>query len=278
MKLLRFRDGRKTRIGIKDGDEVLPVDYHRSMKRLVARFNSSLNEIEDIVQEQKGIPLEEVNILPPISRPGKIVCLGRNYAAHAEESGMSVPDEPIIFPKASSAVAGQGDVIIHHDICERVDHEVELAVIISDFATRTPKEEFLGKIFGYTILNDVSAREMQKRDIDARNPWFRSKSLDTFCPFGPWLTTRDEIGNPQDLELECRVNSQVRQKANTGDMIFPIDELVEFISRHMTLEPGDVISTGTPEGISPIVPGDVVECEVEGLDVLTNEVVEDRRS
>jgi 2-keto-4-pentenoate hydratase/2-oxohepta-3-ene-1,7-dioic acid hydratase in catechol pathway len=188
---------------------------------------------------------------------------------------MSVPDEPIIFPKASSAVIGQGDPIVHHRICKRVDHEVELAVVIGERTWRAPRDGALEHVFGYTVLNDVSAREMQKVDIGLRNPWFRSKSLDTFCPLGPWIVTRDEIEDPQSLGLECRVNSEIRQHGNTRDMIFPVEELIEFISMHMTLEPGDIISTGTPEGISAILPDDLVECEVEGIGLLSNPVIAD---
>ena len=225
-------------------------------------------------RQEAKILAESVQLLPPVT-PGKIVCVGRNYAAHAAESGMSVPDEPIIFPKASSSVIGTGDAIVHHSICSRVDHEVELAVVMGSNAWKTSRKVAREKVFGYTVLNDVSARNMQIKDIGLSNPWFRSKSLDTFCPMGPWIVTRDEVDDPQELDLECRVNGEIRQRGNTRDMIFPVDELIEFISTHMTLEPGDIISTGTPEGISAILPGDVVECQVQGIGTISNPVVPD---
>lgn len=277
MKLVRYEFENRVALGVEEDGTITRVDLKPDMKKLIAKYSSVADGPGELSKKETKdrIPTGDVNILAPIRRPGKIVCLGRNYAAHAEESGMSVPDEPIIFPKASSAVIGQGDAIVHHKICKRVDHEVELAVIIGDRAWKTPRSEALGKVFGYTVLNDVSAREMQIKDLGLRNPWFRSKSLDTFCPTGPWIVTRDEVGDPQKISLECRVNSEIRQKGDTRDMIFPVDELVEFISMHMTLEPGDIISTGTPEGISAIVPGDVVECEVEGVGRLYNPVVDD---
>ena len=156
-----------------------------------------------------------------------------------------------------------------------MDHEVELAVVIGERAIRTPRDLAIGKIFGYTVLNDVSAREMQKKDIELRNPWFRSKSLDTFCPLGPWIVTRDEVSDPQVLDLECRVNSETRQRGNTRDMIFPVVDLIEFISSHMTLHPGDIILTGTPAGVAVatgkfLEPGDKIECNITGLGALTN--------
>ncbi len=278
MRLVRFEHDGRTFLGLEEDETIVRLNVEPDMCKLIAGYADRMGEL-GIIASQAGpeshVPAEEVRVLAPIMRPGKIVCLGRNYAAHAQESGAPIPDEPIIFPKASSAVIGPGDAIVHHRICKRVDHEVELGVVIGEPAWRTPRSKAMEKVFGYTVVNDVSAREMQKRDIEARNPWFRSKSLDTFCPMGPRIVTRDEVGDPQDLSLECRVSSKVRQKGNTRDMIFPIDRLIEFISMHMTLEPGDVISTGTPEGISPILPGDIVECEVEKVGLLFNPVVED---
>lgn len=274
MRLLVYRSGSEAGIGVVDGDKISPLEYLGSMIELIAEYSSHPDRIEELSTDCT-VSMDDVKVLPPIRRPGKIVCLGRNYVAHAEESGMSVPDEPIIFPKASSAVIGHGDNIIHHRICERVDHEVELAVVIGERSSRVKRQDAMERVFGYTVLNDVSAREMQKRDLELQNPWFRSKSLDTFCPMGPWIVLPDQVEDPQDLSLECRVNSDVRQRGNTRDMIFGIDRLIEFISLHMTLEPGDIISTGTPEGISPIVPGDLVECEVEGIGTLANRVIPD---
>ncbi len=278
MKLVRFEHGQRIGLGLEEEGMVVRLDFEPDMQKLIAKYAADPTRIEalaDRARPKDRIRAADVKVLAPIARPGKIVCLGRNYEAHARESGAPVPDEPIIFPKASSAVIGPGDPIVHHRICKRVDHEVELAVVIGGPAWRTPRADALKKVFGYTVVNDVSAREMQKRDIESGKPWFRSKSLDTFCPMGPRIVTADQIGDPHDLALECRVNKQVRQRGNTRDMIFGVDRLIEFISMHMTLEPGDIISTGTPEGIGPIVPGDVVECEVQGIGILSNPVIAD---
>jgi len=278
LKLVRFEQSGKVSLGVEEGTAVVRLDFEPEMQKLIAKHSadpSGIRALAERARPRDRIPAAGAKMLAPIFRPGKIVCLGRNYEAHARESGAPIPDEPIIFPKASSAVIGPGEPIIHHKICKRVDHEVELAVVIGEPAWRTSKEDALKKVFGYTVVNDVSAREMQKKDIASGKPWFRSKSLDTFCPMGPRIVTADEIKDPQDLQLECRVNKEVRQRGNTRDMIFGVDRLVEFISMHMTLEPGDIISTGTPEGIAPIVPGDVVECEVEGVGILSNPVIAD---
>jgi len=276
LRLVRFRHNGKVGLGVEEETTVARLDFEPDMQKLIAKYPTDPSRIAALAGRARDrIPAAQVRMLAPIPRPGKIVCLGRNYEAHAKESGAPVPDEPIIFPKASSAVIGPGDPIIHHKICKRVDHEVELAVVIGEPAWRTPKEDAFKKVFGYTVVNDVSAREMQKKDIASGKPWFRSKSLDTFCPMGPRIVTPDGIKDPHNLALECRVNKQVRQRGNTRDMIFGVDKLIEFISMHMTLEPGDIVSTGTPEGLAPIVPGDVVDCEVEGVGILSNPVIAD---
>jgi len=212
-------------------------------------------------------------ILPPVPQTGKIICLGRNYAAHAKESGNEVPTEPIIFVKTKSTVIGQEEKILLPKDVGRVDHEIELAVVIGKRATHVPKADAFGYVAGFTILNDVTARAMQKQDIEARKPWYRSKNFDTFGPMGPCLVTQKEIGIPIELDLTLRVNREVRQHSNTRNMIFDIPTLIEYISQWITLEPGDLISTGTPEGISELHPGDVVEAEIEKIGVLRNFVV-----
>jgi len=214
----------------------------------------------------------DVELNPPISRPPKIVALGLNYADHASESGREAPGEPIIFCKAATSVIGPEDEIIINPEIGRVDPEVELAVIISKLAKDVSQDEAEDYIAGYTILNDISARAMQSADFELRNPWFRSKSIDTFCPMGPCMVLPDEISPLDELDLELKVNGETRQKSNTRHLIFSIPVLIEYISSMMTLEPGDIISTGTPEGISPIEPGDVVEAVVERIGTLTNHV------
>ncbi len=214
----------------------------------------------------------KVKLNPPIGRPPKIVALGLNYASHASESGRESPEEPVIFCKASTSVIGPEDKVIINPAIGRVDPEVEMAVIIGKEAKSVSRENAADYIAGYTILNDISARDMQSADFELRNPWFRSKSIDTFCPIGPCIVTPDEISPLDELDLELKVNGETRQKSNTKHLIFKVPELIEYISGMITLEPGDIISTGTPEGIAPIEPGDVVEAIVEKIGTLTNYV------
>jgi len=208
----------------------------------------------------------------PVSHPGKIVALGLNYALHVAESSFKVPKEPIIFMKAGSSVAGPGDAVRIPRGLGRMDHEVELAVVIGRRATNVPKRKALEFVAGYTICNDVTARSLQTTDINNRHPWFRSKSFDTFTPMGPWIVTPDEIRSPVHLGVECRVNGRLRQKSNTRHLLFDIPTVIEFVSRYITLEPGDIISTGTPGGIGPIKNGDTVVCRIDNIGELKNPV------
>lgn len=209
-------------------------------------------------------------ILPPVPQTGKIICLGRNYAAHAKESGSEIPTEPIIFVKTKSTVIGPEEKILLPEGVGRVDHEIELALVIGKRASRVSKGEAFNFVAGYTILNDVTARAMQQQDIESRKPWYRSKNFDTFGPMGPCLVTQREIGIPVDLELTLRVNGEIRQHSNSRNMIFDIPTLIEYISQGITLEPGDLISTGTSEGISELHTGDVVEAQIEKIGLLRN--------
>lgn len=210
-------------------------------------------------------PLDELSLLPPLM-PGKLVCVGRNYAAHAAEHQAAVPDEPMLFLKPPSAVIAHGAPIELPANVGRVDHEAELAVIIGRRARRVRREDALDYVLGYTCANDVSARDYQRKD----GQWGRAKGFDTFCPMGPVLATDLD---PARLAVRARVNGETRQNGSTADMVFDVPFLIAFVSAVMTLEPGDVILTGTPEGVSPIAPGDVVEIEVEGIGALRNPVV-----
>jgi len=212
---------------------------------------------------------------PPFRKPSKIIALGLNYASHAEESGREAPKEPVIFCKTSTSIIGPEDKVVIKPGIGRIDPEVELAVIIGKRAKNVSKEDASNFIAGYTVLNDISARDMQSADFALRNPWFRSKSMDTFCPFGPYIVLPDEISPLDELDLELKVNGETRQKSNTRQLIFKIPDLIEYISGLMTLEPGDIISTGTPEGIAPIHPGDVVEATVEKVGTLINYIREE---
>jgi len=220
-----------------------------------------------------GRPLQDVKLLAPIARPPKILAMGLNYKAHALESHGEVPEEPIFFRKESTSVIGPGDDVVIKSGIGRVDPEAELAVVIGKAGEDIPVEEAGEYVAGYTILNDVTARAMQRKDIGASRPWYRSKSLGTFCPVGPWIVLTDEIQEPVELDLELRVNSEVRQSDNTRSLIWKIPELISYISSFVPLAPGDILSTGTPEGMNEVVPGDWVEVWVERIGVLGNPVV-----
>lgn len=220
--------------------------------------------------------LQSVRLKAPVPRPGKIVAVGLNYRDHSLEQGMQPPDAPLLFAKFPTSVAGPTDPIVIPEGDPQVDYEAELGVVIGRRCKAVAAQRALDHIAGYLALNDVSARKWQFAD----KQWVRGKSCDTFCPTGPWLTTRDEIADPHALDIRTRVNGVVLQDSNTRLLIFRIPELIAYISASITLEPGDIIATGTPEGVGvfrkpPVFlkPGDVVEVEVEGLGSLRNPVV-----
>jgi len=228
-------------------------------------------------REEFWIPLGFLSFVS-LYKPDKIICLGLNYTEHARETAIDLPKEPIYFVKANSAVIAHEQPIIYPDGLGRIDPEGELAVIINRRAKEVTEEEAPEYIGGYTILNDVTARDMQAKDMQNKHPWFRSKSLDTFCPIGPWIVTANEILPDESLKLRLSVNGEVRQDSSTKYLVFRIPALISRVSALMTLEPGDVISTGTPEGIAPIYPGDVVEMEVEKIGILRNQVEKKKAS
>ena len=210
------------------------------------------------------LPLERLRLLAPVE-PTKIVVVGRNYEAHVRESGHTLPDEPMIALKPATAVIGPGDPIVYPRIAGRVDPEAELAVVIGRAARNVETSEAPAYILGYTCLNDVTARDLQRKDVQ----WVRGKGFDSFAPVGPWVVPDLD---PMALELWCIVNGEVRQHSHTSLMRFTPQALVSFVSRVMTLLPGDIIATGTPEGIAPIHVGDTVTVRVEGIGDLTNPV------
>jgi 2-keto-4-pentenoate hydratase/2-oxohepta-3-ene-1,7-dioic acid hydratase in catechol pathway len=237
-----------------------------------AEFKAVLRFLQQHRLEKQYAIGNDAILKAPIMRPPKIIALGLNYVLHAKEGNFKVPEEPIIFAKAGSSVVGPNEAVRLPRIFGRMDHEVELAVVIGRRAGEVKKKDAYKYIAGYTIANDVSARDQQTNDLKKQHPWFRSKSYDTFTPLGPWIVTADEIKPPVHLNLECHVNGKVRQKANTREMVFDIPTIVEFVTRFMTLDPGDVISTGTPEGIGPIKHGDAMVCRIEKIGELRNEV------
>ncbi|MCC6672364.1 MAG: fumarylacetoacetate hydrolase family protein [Planctomycetes bacterium] len=219
---------------------------------------------------------------PPVARPSKILCLGKNFAAHAAEFGAQVPEEPMFFAKVADTLVAHGaPVRIPHWLDTRVDHEIELGVVLGfpDPDRRGRKyvrpEHALELVAGYTILNDVTARKMQGTDRDAKKPWLRSKSFDTFCPLGPWVVPRDLLPEVGDLELELRVNGVRRQHSRTSLMVVKVADALAYLSRHTTLRPGDLIAMGTPEGVGPVQHGDLMECRIDRLGCLSNPVVKE---
>lgn len=222
---------------------------------------SDLNERK----EMETFDLEGLRVLTPV-KPGKIVAIGLNYKYHASELDFKLPDEPLLFLKANSSILPHGGNIVYPDMAGRVDYEAELAVVIGREAKNIAENEAENYILGYTAFNDVTARDLQKKD----GQWTRAKSFDTFSPFGPVIRT--DLKNPGNLKIQAVLNGEIKQNSNTSDMIFPIPYLISYVSRVMTLYPGDVIATGTPEGIGPMKKGDTICIRIEGLDDLVNMV------
>ena len=217
----------------------------------------------------EAIPLEEASLLPPV-RPSKIVCVGRNYREHAAELGHEVPKEPLIFLKATSALLSPGATVRRPKISQRVDYEGELGVVIGKTCYQPPADTDIRQyILGYTCVNDVTARDLQEKD----GQWSRAKGFDTFCPVGPLVT--DEINPWSGIGVETRVNQEVKQNGNTRDFIFALDVVIRHIAQAMTLFPGDLIPSGTPSGVGPVVAGDIVEVSVEGVGTLKNPVADE---
>ena len=296
MKLVAFNpiDGpqlgeKRYRVGafINNGEiadltpSILPMGL--TATELLRCYDLSTNFIEPAMEavDSGGLPFveqSEIKLEAPIPRPGKIICIGLNYRNHAIESGMDIPKSPIIFSKFVTSVTAADEPIIIPTGSEQTDYEAELAVVIGRKAKHVSANEAMDFVFGYTNLNDVSARDFQFAD----GQWQRGKSCDTFAPFGPFVATKDEIAEPHDLRIQFRLNGETMQNSTTSELIFRIPELIEFLSRSITLEPGDVIATGTPPGVGfarkpPVFlkDGDVCEVEVEGLGVLRNRVIKD---
>ena len=218
------------------------------------------------IETVTSLPLDDVKLLAPVV-PSKVVCVGRNYREHAAELGNKMPDEPLLFLKAPSAVIASGDKIELPQASQQVEHEGELAVVIGRVAKKiTAAENPLDYVFGYTCVNDVTARDLQRRDVQ----FTRGKSFDTFCPVGPWIETDLD---PANATVITRLNSEIKQQGNTADMAFPVAFLIRYISEIMTLYPGDLIASGTPAGVSKMKDGDTVEVEVAGIGVLRNQVI-----
>ncbi len=231
-----------------------------------APYESPRQRLE-FVPEIAGEPsfLEDVHLLPPVA-PRKILCVGRNYAEHATELGSEIPTEPVVFLKSPSTLIGPEEAVVLPSISKRVDHEAELALVIGKRCRYLNPQDADNIVFGYTLANDVTARDLQEQDVQ----WTRGKNFDTFGPVGPWIDTEF---SPTDREIRCYVNDELRQRGHTSSMLYSVGHILAYISQFMTLEPGDLILTGTPSGVGPLKPGDVVRVEMDGLGSLSNPVI-----
>lgn len=310
MRLVTYRKGpAKPRVGALAGEAVLDLgalaadlarergtvrrgrSFPRTMLELIqggadalAAAREALTHGEGVIardgigvlsERKLGAPAARVRLEAPIPRPARnVFCLGRNYKEHAAERGAEAPPHPVYFTKAPETVVAPGAKVVHHAATKELDYEVELAVVIGTAGRDIARERALQHVFGYTIVNDVTARDLQKR----HGQWFKGKSMDTFCPMGPVLVTADEIPDPQALSVAMRINGEMRQSSHTSKMIFPVDECIAVLSQGFTVLPGDVIATGTPEGVGAALgkflgAGDRMEAEVERIGVLANRIV-----
>jgi 2-keto-4-pentenoate hydratase/2-oxohepta-3-ene-1,7-dioic acid hydratase in catechol pathway len=304
MKLVTYRSSVNVTIGAVVGDLVIDLNAafkahlgdsfkgkevkHLDMLGLLDLGSEGLSEAKKVVKASEGskysTSLNKENLMAPIPRPRKnIVCLGLNYAEHVKEGSKGgverkLPEAPVYFTKPPTAVNGPYDDIIYPRVTERLDYEAELAFVIGKKGKFIPEEKVYDHIFGYMAFNDVSARDLQSK----HQQWYRGKSIDTFAPMGPWIVTKEEIEDPQNLELWCKVNGVKRQHAKTSDMIFDIKKIVSTLSAGITLEVGDIFATGTPSGVGSsnplglLKPGDVVEVGVEKIGSIINKVIAEK--
>jgi 2-keto-4-pentenoate hydratase/2-oxohepta-3-ene-1,7-dioic acid hydratase in catechol pathway len=295
MRLLMFEEGDGRRLGVLRGEDVVDVaalaaaegaQVPADLLALIDQGDEGLARVAALLDRPgagaASRPLSAVRLLPPLDPPrGNVLAIGRNYAKHAAEGARVRGGEvepPTIFTKAITTIAGpHADVPIDPAVSEQIDWEVELGVVIGRRGVNISKERALDHVFGYTVVNDVTARDIQR---GWGGQFFKGKSLDGSCPCGPWVVTKDEVADPQSLRLLLRVNGVVKQDANTADMIYPVDAVISWLSTGMTLLPGSIIATGTPEGVGfarqpPefLHPGDLVEAEVEGIGTLSNRMV-----
>ncbi|QTH44565.1 fumarylacetoacetate hydrolase family protein [Cohnella sp. LGH] len=272
MKLVQFYQRedqeRKLQVGVVKGDkEVVALNVAGTMRDVIQTAN--IRSLE----EGAAYRLDEVKLLSPLTDPEKIICIGLNYHDHVIESNMQVPKVPVLFPKYNNCLIGQDDEVVIPSEVTQCDYEVELAVVIGKTAKKVPLENAMDYVFGYTVLNDISARDIQLIEPQ----WTRGKAIDGFAPTGPWIVTADEIDNPGNLGISLTLNGETMQNSNTKELIFDIPYLVSFLSNTITLRPGDIISTGTPPGVGMgkkpqvwLKHGDVVEATVEGIGTLRN--------
>jgi 2-keto-4-pentenoate hydratase/2-oxohepta-3-ene-1,7-dioic acid hydratase in catechol pathway len=252
MKIVRFATGKSVKYGIQEGD-------------LVRESEGTPYDAAGLKLSTRQHNIGEIKVLTPAA-PSKVVAVGLNYFSHAEELKMTIPDVPLLFLKPSTSLIGPEDDIVYPDSSERVDYEAELGVVIKGRAYRVPEAKALDYVLGYTCLNDVTARDLQKKD----GQWTRAKGFDTFCAIGPHIETELD---PASVPVAAYLNGELKQQSSTSDLIFAVPKLINFISNVMTLLPGDVIATGTPSGIGPMNPGDTIEIKLGGIGTLRNYVV-----
>lgn len=283
MKLVSFLQEDQPRIGLVCGDQVIDLSQAdpslpRCMKALLELGPDGLQRVRACGDASPTLELASLRLLPPVNHPEKVVCVGVNYADHAAESGMETPSEPVIFNKFPTTLRAHGDDIVLSPLTSQVDYEAELVVVMGTGGKDISKGQALQHVAGYTCGNDVSARDWQKGKPGGQ--WLLGKSFDSFGPTGPFLVTSDEIPNPGKLAIHCRLNGTTMQDSCTDQLIFPVEELIAYVSSVATLKPGDLLFTGTPPGVGmarePAVflkSGDQVEVEIEGIGVLCNPVV-----
>jgi 2-keto-4-pentenoate hydratase/2-oxohepta-3-ene-1,7-dioic acid hydratase in catechol pathway len=283
MKLVYFRRGEKLCPGIDNGAGIIDVDGWLVSKgrTLLGERNISLDDLSLLREIQADasctvLDAEGLSFGPCVVRPSKIICIGLNYRQHAIESGMAIPTIPVVFTKYNNTLVEYGGDVSLGPVGEQFDYEVELGVVIGKRCKHVATGDALDYVLGYCVANDLSCRDLQFRT----SQWLMGKSLDHFLPLGRYLATSEDVRDPQGLRLQCRLNGEVRQDSNTADMIFSVAEVIADLSKHMTLEPGDLIVTGTPQGVimgmkekNWLKPGDVVEVEIEGLGVSRNKMV-----
>lgn len=303
MKLLNFKTENGVRLGIltergvldvakardtvpPGSDAPIPISVHEVIEggqeavRVLEGYTKQVTA-EGVDHSALWLEERELEWAACVTNPNKIICVGLNYRKHAEETHSQIPEYPILFNKFNNTIAANGEDIPLPKVSDKVDYEAELVIVIGKEAKYVPQEQALDYVFGYCAANDLSARDLQMRTPQ----WLLGKSCDKFSPLGPYLVTADEVGDPNRLDIKCMVNGEIRQHSNTSDMIFGIEEIVSYISQHMTLVPGDIILTGTPEGVVLGYPpekqvylkdGDLVTIEIEKLGILTNRMVAER--
>ncbi|WP_342601732.1 fumarylacetoacetate hydrolase family protein [Peribacillus sp. FSL E2-0159] len=285
MKIATFSVQTEQHIGIVQDDQIIsltalgPEEFPACMKKFIERGSELRSRAEQLIEQRINddaiFKLSEVKILPPFTKPDKIICVGLNYFDHCKETGMEPPESPVIFSKYANAIAGHNDAIEIPINSTEVDFEAELAFVIGREAKHVSEEEADDYIFGYTIMNDISARDLQFQD----GQWSRGKTADTFAPFGPVVVTHDEVGDPHNLAISLELNGEIMQDSNTSNLIFTVPKIISFLSQSMTLKPGDLIATGTPPGVGMgrnpkiwLKNGDRMNVSIERIGTLSNYV------